>query len=219
MKKKTWFIIEAIISIIGLGFILASSIIQVATFGMNGFPFIGAIMFIVMASSSLLAALAALMMLKKEGKKLVGASLDIVYNSLGVALIIASVFLSIDSNNTLMYALCGMTVIFFSVYGFLEKNKKLRPFAPFSYILLIACFILYIFLDYDLYSLIGFIIIIFAMIIHMIKAIFNFKKNKNDNDDINAKEKNTTELKEELLPDSVQDDHPLDQIADKIDNK
>lgn len=115
MKKKTWFIIEAIISIIGLGFILASSIIQVATFGMNGFPFIGAIVFIVMASSSLLAALAALMMLKKEGKKLVGASLDIVYNSLGVALIIASVFLSIDSNNTLMYALCGMTIVFFSV--------------------------------------------------------------------------------------------------------
>lgn len=57
------------------------------------------------------------------------------------------------------------------------------------------------------------------MIIHMIKAIFNLKKDKNDNDGINAKEKNTTELKEELLPDSVQDDHPLDQIADKIDNK
>lgn len=57
------------------------------------------------------------------------------------------------------------------------------------------------------------------MIIHMIKAIFNLKKDKNDSDGINAKEKNTTELKEELLPDSVQDDHPLDQIADKIDNK
>lgn len=182
--KKIITLIEGILILPAFGLIMADAIMDIIYFGM-GPKFVTAILLIIMSGCSLLMAFSSFVFFKKENSKFLQSGYTYIFNSIGVALVIAGIMSSIDAPSSkapLIYAFSALIIIYFAFFGFFEGRKLFRPFAPFTMIILVVCFAIYVFLNPSLYNLFGFGLLSLCIILNMIKSFPKINhKNKDDN--------------------------------------
>ena len=171
--KKIITLIEGILILPALGLIMTDAIFDIIYGGM-GPKFVTAILLIVMCGASLLIALSSFGFFRKENSKFLQGGYTYIFNSIGVALVIAGIMSAIDAPSDqapLIYAFSALIIIYFTVFGFFEGRKSLRAFAPFTMLILIVCFIIYVMLNPTIYNFVGFALLIICVILNLIKSL------------------------------------------------
>lgn len=210
--KKIITLIEGILILPALGLIMANAIMDIIYFGM-GPTLVTSILFIIMSGCSLLMAFSSFAFFKKENSKFLQSGYTYIFNSIGVALVIAGIMSSIDtlsSKAPLIYAFIALIIIYFVVFSFFEGRKILRPFASFTMIILIVCFGIYVFLNPSIYNIFGFGLLSLCVILNMIKSFP--KINRKNKDDSNSSSTNT-------LDNLDRPKDPLEIIASNVEDR
>lgn len=210
--KKIITLIEGILILPALGLIMTDAIMDIIYFGM-GPTLVTSILFIIMSGCSLLMAFSSFGFFKKENSKFLQSGYTYIFNSIGVALVIAGIMSSIyapSSKVPLIYAFIALIIIYFVVFSFFEGRKILRPFAPFTMIILIVCFGIYVFLNPLIYNIFGFGLLSLCVILNMIKSFS--KINHKNKDDSNSSSTNT-------LDNLDRPKDPLEIIASNVEDR
>ena len=196
--KKILILIESFLIIAGTVLIIVSSSLDLAKNGNDGINYLSNIVFLVFGGLGLLISFPMYSFYKTKDSNFLQPGYDYIINSIALSLVPTAIMYCININDqyfidnhidsALIYTLQALIIIYFNLYAVLHKNKRIIYIRFIPYALLIVCFSLYMYINRFMpYGIVGFSLIISALVIVIINTFLN-NKNISNNTDVNKED-------------------------------
>ena len=196
--KKILILIESFLIIVGTVLIIVSSSLDLAKNGNDGINYLSNIVFLVFGGLGLLISFPMYSFYKTKDSNFLQPGYDYIINSIALSLVPTAImycikindqyFINNNIDSALIYTLLALIIIYFNLYAALHKNKRTIYIRFIPYALLIVCFSLYMYINRFMpYGVVGFSLIISALVIVIINTFLN-NKNISNNTDVNKED-------------------------------
>lgn len=186
--QKILVVIEGIAVLPGMAFILAGSILEFSAGGFEGVHFVSALLLTIFAGMGLILALAMLSLLKKHDAVYIQTGYDYIFNGIALALIPSGILYAINENDpyflekgidtSVIYAMLIVTIVYFNAYTYIRHRKDAKGFLFVPYLMLLASFALYLYISRNLWSIVGFTVVAFCVLLAAAIDFLSIEKKK-----------------------------------------